>query len=380
MNGVTGRLVDDLSDLEPVRAQWDRLAVAAGQPYGAPAWLWSWWVHKAASEWLLRVVLVFDDAELIGVAPFFVDKSAVGRPRFRLMGAVTTSRVDVLSAPGRDGEVAAMVAEVLGSVDPAPRMIRFDGIPARSTFPRRLADSWQGRAPQLSDRHSSPAPIVTLEADSFESWMASKSSNFRQQMRRHARKIAAEGGEFRLATVATLDDDLRSFARLHHQRWDRRGGSSVLDTATVAMLSDVGNDLIPSGRFLLWMLDIGGRAVSSQIFIQAGRRISYWLGGFDDEVAHLKPSIITIYRVIEEAFDSGSTSVELGSGGQPYKYRFADATESLRWAYLSFGPADRAVAAAEVAPMQMRGMLAERLSPEVKRKLRRAYGTVRRGV
>ncbi|MDH3308136.1 MAG: GNAT family N-acetyltransferase [Acidimicrobiia bacterium] len=377
---IHGRWIDDLDAIADLRSSWDDLAVAASQPYGAPAWLWSWWKHAAQAGWRLRVALAFEGDVLIGVAPFFVDRGLAGGARYRVMGAMTTSRVDLLALPGRERDLATITARLLAAADPAPRTLRFDGIPATSPYPRMIREEWPGATPPtIYDEHSLPAPTVALDAEDFEAWLAAKSSNFRQQMRRQLRKIENQGGAFRISTdLATLDDDLADFSRLHHLRWTPKGGSGVLNPQTEAMLREAAAELIPRGRFRLWSLEVEGAVVSSQIFVGAGREVDYWLGGFDDEVAELKPSIMTIFKAIEDGFAAGATRMGLGSGGQPYKYRFAEGEDMLVWSILSFGPGAAAVGRLELAPLQARALLAERLSPRFKKQLRRVWGTVRR--
>jgi hypothetical protein len=65
---LRAELVDDPARLAPHLAAWDELAVAAGRPYCAPAWMLAWWraLVPAGSE--LRVVLALDVAVVRGVA------------------------------------------------------------------------------------------------------------------------------------------------------------------------------------------------------------------------------------------------------------------------------------------------------------------------
>ena len=75
---VSWEVLDSVEAVEPAVADWDRLAVAGGLPYCAPAFLLAWWRHAAPEGAQLRVVVVRDgDGHVAGIGPFY----AVARAR-----------------------------------------------------------------------------------------------------------------------------------------------------------------------------------------------------------------------------------------------------------------------------------------------------------
>ncbi len=367
------RLIERLDDAEPYRAQWDALAVATRQPYGDPAWMWAWWRHAAPRGARLRTVLVLDGERLVGVAPFFAD-AKLGTHRFRLLGAGTSARVDVIGRPGSEREIAAAVAEALHSAQPAPDVVTFEGTPATSPWPRALADAWPSRRrPRVFRALSIPAPVLPLESHDFDSWMATKSSHFRARMRRSLRKFEERGGTFRLATGEELARDAEEFAKLHHRRWGQRGGSAVLTRGVERMLLDVARDHAADGRLRVWSLGLAGRTVSVQVFLAAGGEVTHWLGGFDDAVGNLHPgpAILSLLREIEHAYSVGDRRLDLGSGGQRYKYEFASGEETLDWISVILPTPRAPIACLQFLPLKARIAVAGRLSPRAKKRLRR---------
>ena len=95
------------------------------------------------------------------------------------------------------------------------------------------------------------------------------------------------------------------------------------------MLADVARTLPPS-RFRLWSTEVAGRTISSHLFLAAGGEVSYWLGGFDDSWTAQQPALQTILTAIEHALEQGDDRLDLGPGGQEYKYRFSDGEDVLR--------------------------------------------------
>jgi hypothetical protein len=222
------------------------MADAARQPAAASAWLEAWAAHVSSGE--PRVAVVRDGATLLGVVPLAAQRSEAGLIRLRLLGAGTSTGVAPLARPGEEVRVAAAAAQALsaGRAD----ALHFDGIPATSPWPQLLAHHWPGARPRLLHRVStSPEPYVTLDAGSYEAWLAARSSSFRGQVRKVRRRLDKRGVTMRRATDAQeLAHDLRAFAALHRSRWDPEGGSAVLSPAVEAMLLEAGPRLLREGR------------------------------------------------------------------------------------------------------------------------------------
>ena len=292
----------------------------------------AWLRHAAPAGALLRTVAVYDGDALVGIAPLWAEARRRGA-RYRLLAAGTAARLEPLARPGLEREVGAACAEVLARTSPRPATLSFEQVPPGSPWPQLLAAAWPGGPAALVSRAAAvPAPAARLDRESFEGWLGSKSSNFRQQVRRTRRKLDAAGARFRLSgSGEELARDLESFAALHHARWRGRGGSAALTPAVERMLSDAGRELLPLGRFCLWSLEVDGTTISSQLFVAAGGELAYWLGGFDESWASHRPALQTLVVAIEDALGRGYERADLGPGGQDYKYRLADEEESLEF-------------------------------------------------
>jgi CelD/BcsL family acetyltransferase involved in cellulose biosynthesis len=300
----------------------------------SPAWLLAWLRHLAPEQAAPRVVAVHEGQELVAIAPFYVNLAAGGRIDYRMMGDAFP-RSSPLSVPGREQESARAIAEALASVDPRADALAFESTPLSCPWAKLLRRSWPGLTTPLARTyqvHSSPT--VALTASGFESWLASKSSNFRSQMRRVRRQFERAGGGARIATLETLEDDLDAFMRLHASRWEGRGSSSIVARAELmrAQFREVGRAHGESGRFRLWMLEIDDEPISAQLFLEAGGELLYMNGGWDERRAKFKPAILGILYAIEDAFSRGEQRLDLAPGNQPYKLRFADGDDPVAWA------------------------------------------------
>jgi CelD/BcsL family acetyltransferase involved in cellulose biosynthesis len=331
---LRAEVIDDLSVLGRWEAEWDALAVATGRPFSAPAWMLAWWRRAAPPGADLRVVVATDGDDLIGVAPFYVERAYGGLARYRVVASLRSYRAEPISVAGREREAAAAFTHALAGADPRPDLVSFDLIGADAPWVGAFAETWPGHGePWLHREKADVAPTLSFHTQErgFDVWFASRSKNFREQLRRGRRQLEAHGAVVDMATRDELPLALAQLDRLHRSRWSGRGGSRVLDGGVLEMLRDAGEALVDRGRFRLWSITVDGEAICSNLFVEAGGEVAYWLGGFDDRWAAQRPSMVSILAAVEHAWATGDHRMDLGWGGAPYKYRFADGEYSLEW-------------------------------------------------
>jgi CelD/BcsL family acetyltransferase involved in cellulose biosynthesis len=313
-------LAESESALEGVRAEWDRLAVAAARPYCAPAWQLGWWRHAAPAGAELRAVIVRQGASVIGIAPFFAERGG-----YRLLAAPVSARTVPLAAAGRERDVAVAVAGALAEARPRPKQIQLDGVEARSPWPGLLAEAWGATAIELARE---TAPVIALAADSYEDWFGTRSRNFRQQMRRRRRALEEMGAGFELAVSGDLEERIGELERLHFERRGDRP-SDAFGPGVAAMLADAGRELLDANRFRLWSIATRDETVSAQLFLEAGGELAFWNGGFDDAFRDQSPGVQAILAAVADGIELGCERLELGAGDQDYKLRLTDDAEEL---------------------------------------------------
>jgi CelD/BcsL family acetyltransferase involved in cellulose biosynthesis len=322
-------VIDDV-DMSPADiAAWDRLAVDNDQPYASPEWCLAWWRHVAPRSAALRIVLVHNMDGLVAVAPFYCEPGRLGIARYRMLGAGISPSLQPLSERRTEEAAAVEITAALARSRPRPAAIEFDGIECDSRWPGLLAAAWPDHRAWLQYEPPIDAPAVTLEGD-FEHWLRSKSRNFRQQTRRHRRRLYDKGATFRIATdVADVRARLPDFERLHQARWHYRGGSRALDRHVMDMLQQVAGTMTPSARLQLHLIEHEQGVIAAHVFLTAGRRMAYWLGGFDEDWAEDQPSMQAIIDAMAHAFETDHEVFDLGPGAQAYKARLSDHARTM---------------------------------------------------
>jgi len=383
---LEAELVTDVERLAALAPEWDALAVANGLPQMSPAWVLAWWRHVAPPAATSRAVVVRDGAEVVGIAPFFVEPDGGGRLDYRLPGIEIAGRLAPLAFAGREWDVAEATAAMLVRAEPQPDALRFDATPLDAHWLTALRDRWPSPLrPPLRLTQYEGNPLMSLQEGSFDAWLAARSSNFRGQMRRLRRRFVDAGGVSRLATRETLATDAAALTRLHAMRWDGRGHSNLVDLGDrfSAFVVDCGEQLLDAGRFALRVLELDGEAICAQLFVGAGGTVLFVNGGWDERHADLKPSLLCLFDEVEHVFEQGAQRFDLGVGEQSYKLRFADGSAPLAWGILMTPGARLPLTAARTAPALARARLRDSanrmLSDEQLRRLRAAQRKLRGG-
>lgn len=348
---LTSRIIDAPDALDGLREQWDELAVAARQPFSAPAWALAWWNHMRPDDAQLQIIAVLDGERLVGIVP----GCSTGRSYLPLGKAVAPA--EPLATPGTEGEVAAVVAEAL--VEASPAEITLELHASSSDWSAALADAWPGRARSWTVAEN-PVPRVDL-GEGFEAWMKSKSSSFRRETKRKRRKLEEGEGGFRFASEETLTADVAEFMRLHRQRLAGQGGSSLTDDGVERMLVEVGTELLGSGRFRLLCMEVQGKTVAGQVLMAAGTELSAWNSGFDEAYSKYSPSMSCLIEALADGSERGERTMSLGPGPQDYKYRLSSEEDVAVTRTLIPGGARYPLTRARLAGTQLRGALARKL-------------------
>ena len=327
---LQAELLETTEALEPHLDAWDALAVARSRPYCAPGWMLSWLHAVAPPDALLRACVVREGGELVAIAPLWA-QDGDGGGRYGMLSEHTASPVEPLCVAGRESEVAAAFGQLLAEANPSPREIELKGAPAASPWPRLLAEHVPGYSPpSIECTRVMALPKVRLDQPSLDAWLATRSRNFRQQVRRAWRRLEDSGAVLRVSSGEEIDGDVDALSRLHHARWEARGGSRALSARVEEMLRLAAREL-GEERLRLLSIDVEGASISAHLFVRAGGTCAYWLGGFDDRWAACRPSVQVLVAAVEAAIESGDEWFELGPGGQQYKYRVADTEESVEW-------------------------------------------------
>lgn len=287
--------------LDDAREERSALAEAVGNVFATPEFHATWWRAFGADRELLLHTVRDDEGALVGVLPLY-------RWRFGVVRFIGHGGGDELGPVARD-EHASAVADAF-------RAIASPLVVCEHVRPRWM--NALGAHSVLSEA----TPV--LPVGSFASWdeyLASRSANFRGQVRSRTRRLAKEHDViFRLADESSLDDDLATLFRLHRARWNRPstfGAREIFHRAFARVA-------LERGWTRLIVLELDGAPSAAWYGFRFAEADSYYQSGRDPARERDSVGLVLLAHTIEGAFADGRAEYRFLRGDEPYKFRFTD--------------------------------------------------------
>src|SRR5450755_4403631 len=160
---LTTTLITTDAELASLKTRWNELA--DGEPMRSWTWLATWWKYYGAANGNeepitgreLRVVAVFDGEDvdarrLIGIAPWYLDRTIVKGNVLRLLGSgeVCTEHQSLICAPSDTTRVAAAVVDYLTVDDDAWDRLELSAIDVGDLGFDQLAEELERRDCMIS--------------------------------------------------------------------------------------------------------------------------------------------------------------------------------------------------------------------------------------
>jgi CelD/BcsL family acetyltransferase involved in cellulose biosynthesis len=329
--------LERLPDLEAARADWTRLAELTSNVFSSFEWADAWRRHLAPDVPLTIAACRRPGAEVAAILPLYTARTAPLR-LLRLVGSGPSDQLGpVCAAADRAAAASALrrlIAEELG--------------PAGLFVGERLPGDG-GFAPLLGGTVVRPAasPVLTIEGRSFDDFLAARSRNFREQVRRRERKLAREHElVYRLTEDPDeLERDMRTLMTLHAARWSG-GETTAFDGARAAFHLDFAGRALERGWLRLWTLELDGRPAAAWYGLRYGGVEAYYQAGRDPALDAQAVGFVLLAHTIRSAFEDGMRQYRFGLGGEEYKSRFADRDPGVDTVAVAHGVRGRGALAA----------------------------------
>jgi len=336
-----------LRDFEAARVPWQGLGESAGNIFGTWEWGSTWWRHFGRDRRLRLTGCYRPDGALVGILPLYEARQIPVR-LLRFIGHGPADQLGPVCAPSD----RASVAEALGRVVESPRALLL----AERLLP---TEEWAARldAPVVRREDS---PRITLGAGRWDEFLASRSANFRQQVRRRERRLLRQHGlRYRLSGPQSLETDFEALLSLHEARWEQLESTSF--SRHRAFHREFAVSALRRGWLRLWLAEVGGRVVAAWYGFRFGGAEWYYQAGRDPRWEREAIGFVLLAHTVREALEDGVPEYRLLLGGEPYKARFASEDPGLETAVIGNRVVGRAAARAYAAAGAMRPAVRDRL-------------------
>jgi CelD/BcsL family acetyltransferase involved in cellulose biosynthesis len=373
-------LITEDSRIASIEDEWRALAEQRGSAFVTPEWFRSWSEHRPDSASPLVAAARREDGSLAGVMPLVLDASR--RPRvIRFAGASLGDRFVPAAREADEHEVAAAAMSALQDEGVAGYMVALDHVDQHAAWWQAMGAASRPQRAVTEQQQSEIAYIRLSDYDDWEQYLASRSRNFRQQIRRRERALRRDHEvELRAATDATLADDVGHLFDLHQRRWQGRARSSLAGPLARPVLEEFAERAQRRGWLRLRLLEVDGVPVAAFLGWRIGGSYAFFQSGFDPDWSQMSVGFVHLATTVRSALDEGAEEFDMLLGDEPYKSRFTNATRSVQTVILTRPrSAARVLVAGEAAARRSARDLAKRPAfSGIARSLSRLLPTSRR--
>jgi CelD/BcsL family acetyltransferase involved in cellulose biosynthesis len=338
--------VRDAGDLMSLRDDWSALAAAGDNIFSTWEWADCWWRHYGGERRALPLACVDADGRTAAILPLCVERRGPLRIA-RFIGHGPADELGPVCAPADRPAALSLLPDARAAASE----------PWSVLLAERLAADlgWTPLPGARTLRHES-SPLVDVAGLDWDGYLATRSTNFRGQVRRKERKLQREHGlSYRLCDdPERLDDDLDTLFALHDQRWGEEG-SGAFDAVRQAFHRDFARIALQRGWLRLWVAEVDGRPVAAwHGFRYAGSEL-YYQSGRDPEWERASVGLVLMAHTLRSAIEDGMDSYRLLRGGEAYKDRFATADVGVDTIAVPASGLGRAVTVAASAAIDLPG-------------------------
>lgn len=312
-------LLEPVGDIDALGAEWDHLAERAGNLFATREWVSAWWHHYGRDRELALTACRDPAGRLFAILPLYVTS---GRPlrALRFLGHGAGDRLGPICAPEDVERTARAIRCLRRRARPRWGVLLAEELPAE--------ERWGALLGGVRLR-TEPSPVLRFEWDGFDAFLASRSKNFRDQVRRRERKLAREHElVYRLCEdPEALERDLDTLFALHEARWGEE--SEIFDAERQAFHRDFALQALERGWLRLWIMELDGRPAAAWYGFRFAGAEWYYQSGRDPALDRQAVGFVMLSHTIRAAIEEGMTEYKLLRGGEEYKGRFANYDPAL---------------------------------------------------
>lgn len=311
------------------RRDWSKLVSAdpAATFFHTPKYLKLYWEEFGATpDHLLLAFAETEDGRQVGAVAF----ERIGTTLRFLGGTEVTDYMGPVALPEAAEPMAKeLFAALVRRDDWSEADLR--GLPEDSSWLGRLAQAAEAQGLRVDEEEdqNGVAPFLELPG-SAEAYLSSLPAKLRHEIRRKARKLAADAGDHEVVSAApeTLREDLDRFVELHRTSEGPKG--VFMQPGMEIFFRRLGEAFVLDGVFDLAFLRVGEERPAGTIGFRLAGVYYLYNSAFDQGWRALAPGMVLVAELIQGAADEGFRTFDLLKGDYAYKYRFGARPRGVR--------------------------------------------------
>ncbi|MEX0586722.1 MAG: GNAT family N-acetyltransferase [Pirellulales bacterium] len=307
-------------------------ALAAGMPLRSWDWLATWWKHYGAdADRQLFVLAVYDESgelssdakPLIGIAPWYLDRSAIKGSVIRWLGSgeICTDHLSLICHPEDYERVAASVAEALTATYDDWDLLELSAIDTDDAPVNALIAALEARE-CLASRHPVDQCWALDLPATWDEYLATLSKSHRKQLRQLERRVLESGRTswLRVESESDLETGWDVLVDLHQRRRHSLGEPGCFASRLFHDFHrEVAARMLTCGQLRMSWLELDGTPAAAEYHIAGADTTYAYQGGVDPDRLGEEPGRLSTILCLRAAMGEGHRHMDFLRGDEPYK-------------------------------------------------------------
>jgi CelD/BcsL family acetyltransferase involved in cellulose biosynthesis len=312
-------VVEIYDRIEPLRAEWERLAQQTeSTPFLWPGWISAWW--NAFGEGELRILAAYQDGRLAGVLPLQRSGGVLcstENEEAPLYGFLAANEMAVKQLSH------ALFSQGAYRID----LSRLEPSEAVVSLIRATAAA---AAHEVLTRSTQKVPYVAIGETTWDAFESGLPRKLRSGLRRRRRRLEEEG---RLTLEVfdgreRLDELLEEGFRVEGSGW--KGATSInSDPAKRRFYTEVARWAAEHSWLRLYFLRLDGRTLAFDYCLECNKTLYGLTTGYDPAYSRFSPGKVLRYLMLARAFSEEISTCDFGMF-EPWKREWTNAYYELR--------------------------------------------------
>ncbi len=329
------------AELAALEMEWNTLA--AGMPLRSWDWLATWWKHYGGCEFGLSanalsrnrelfVLAVYREPtfkhggpmrELVGIAPWYIDRSAVKGSVIHWLGdgEVCADHMSLICRPTDSQQVAASLAKALTEQFDDWDRIELAAVDADDESIQALVAELTIRECVTVTESTDSVWILDLPS-SWDEYLASTSKSHRKQLRQlQHRVLETPRAAWRYVQSADqFETGWEVLVDLHQRRRISLGEPGCFASQAFCNFhQETARRLLGRGQLHLSWLELDGSPAAAEYHFADRTTIYAYQGGIDPERLGDEPGRLSTIRCLQQAIQDQRRHFDFLRGDEPYK-------------------------------------------------------------
>lgn len=302
-----------LEDESLIKAWHDLYQRGTYMPQTCYDWMSIWWKHFAGEHRRLFIVTVEQGDEIVGIAPFMIEKLPLFS-QLKFLGSGLTDYHEILIAPENAHEIIKHIIDFISS-NRQYDLINLEQIPDYSILNSHLDE-------KAYKREMIKCPVINFHSSSWDEYKAKLSRLLRKKWTNRFNRLT-KLGELKMVEVERKEDKAAVMDKLfamHAKRWEFEGFPSKLSNEGLQrFLSDLLTTMKESRIFKLKLDD---HLLAYDIGFVKDLCFYDWNGSFDPQYSSFSPGMVLTGLIFKYLIEKKYTCCNFMRGNYTFKRRW----------------------------------------------------------